>query len=62
VYFEVDCGPVVIEGGKLVVRDVPCNPVYPFECRVTAHQIGRRVAPVTESAPPVSQTFRVVAP
>jgi hypothetical protein len=62
VHFEVDYGPVVVEGGRLVVRDLPENPRYPVECRVTAWQIGRRVGAPVEAAPPVSQTFRVVAP
>jgi hypothetical protein len=62
VYFEVDYGPVVIEGGKLVVRDLPSNPQYPIECQVTAWQIGRRVGKPVEPALPVSRTFSVVAP
>jgi hypothetical protein len=62
VHFEVDYGPVVIEGGKLAVRDLPGNPQYPIECRVTAWQIGRRTGNPVEAAPPVSQTLRVAAP
>jgi pimeloyl-ACP methyl ester carboxylesterase len=61
VHFEVDYGPVVIESGKLVVRDLPARPQYPLECRVTAWQIGRRAGKTIESAPAVSQTFRVLA-
>jgi hypothetical protein len=62
VYVEVDYGPVVIENGTLIVRDLPTRAQYPLECGVTAWQIGRRGGRPVEAAPPVSQTFHVVAP
>ncbi len=62
VHYEVDYGSVAIEGGRLVVRDVPAVCRYPIACRVTAWQIGRRVAPTVEPAAPVSRDFNVVAP
>lgn len=62
VHFVVDYGPVLIERGKLFVRDLPGNPRYPIECQVTAWQIGRRAGKIIEPAPAVSQTFRVVGP
>ena len=46
----------------VVAHDLPTNPQYPFECGVTAWQIGRRVGEPVESTPPVPQVFRVVAP
>jgi hypothetical protein len=42
VYYEVDYGPVVVEGGKLKVSEPPAGARYPLECKVTAYQIGRR--------------------
>jgi len=62
VYYEVDFGPATVRDGKLVLTDVPVNAPFPLDCRVTAYQIGRRVAPLLESAPPVSREFKVVKP
>jgi hypothetical protein len=62
VYLEVDYGPVVLKEGKIVASDLPANPRFPIECKVTAHQIGRRTEPAIAPATPVSQTFNVVGP
>jgi hypothetical protein len=60
VHYEVEYGPVVAQHGKLVVSELPAKPQFPYDCRVTAHQIGRRIAPAIQSAPSVSIAFQVV--
>jgi hypothetical protein len=62
VYYEVDYGPVVVEGDTLKVSEVPVRARFPIECRITAYQLGRRIAPAIEPAEPTSATFRVLAP
>jgi hypothetical protein len=61
VYYEVDYGPVTIQGGKLAISELPVKANFPLECSVTAYQIGRRTEPSILPAPPVSRTFRVMA-
>ncbi len=61
-YFEVDYGPVVIQDGKLAVSELPTNPQFPIECKVTAYQIGRRSGGAILSATPVSQVFKIIKP
>ena len=48
--------------GRLVVAELPTNPQFPIEYKVTACQIGRRTAPAFASPPPVSQMFKVMGP
>jgi len=60
VCYEVDYGPLAVKDGKLVVSDMPVAPVFPFECKVTAFQLGRRTGTIVESAAPVSATFKLV--
>ena len=62
IHYEVEYGPVAIRDGKLVVAELPQNPQFPIECRVTAYQIGRRTSPAVSPAAPVSQVFHVVKP
>jgi hypothetical protein len=62
VFYEVDFGPVTIKDGRLSVSDLPARPQYPFECSVTAYQIGRRIGDVIQPAEPVTVTFKVVKP
>jgi hypothetical protein len=62
IHYEVDYGPVVVRDGKLHLAALPARPQFPIECRVTAYQIGRRVAPAIQPAPPVSQVFQIVGP
>jgi hypothetical protein len=62
VRYEVDYGPVEVDGGKLVVSELPLGAKYPIPCKVTAYQIGRRVAPTVAPAEPVSATFRILPP
>jgi hypothetical protein len=62
VYYEVDYGPVSVEGGTLRISDLPARPRYPIDCKVTAFQLGRRVGVAVEPAEDVSRTFRIVAP
>jgi len=62
VHYEVDYGPVVVKDGKLAVAELPANAQFPIECKVTAHQIGRRTGQPVPPAAPVSQAFRVVKP
>jgi hypothetical protein len=58
----VDYGPVVLQDGKLLIAELPANPQFPLECRITAYQIGRRVEPVITPAPPVSHEFKITGP
>jgi hypothetical protein len=62
VYYEVDSGPVTVRDGKLAVSELPDDANFPLECSVTAYQIGRRTEPSLPPAPPVTQTFRIIAP
>ena len=62
IHYEVDYGPVVVEGGKLKISEIPKRARFPMPCKVTAYQIGRRTAPAVEPAEPVSVTFEVVGP
>jgi hypothetical protein len=62
VYYEVDYGPMEIKDDKLAVAGLPANPRYPFGCKVTAWQIGRRAGETIATAQPVSVTFQVVKP
>jgi hypothetical protein len=62
VYYEVDYGPVTVRDGKLAVSELPVDASFPLECSVTAYQIGRRTEPSVPPAPPVTQTFRIIAP
>ncbi len=62
VYYEVEYGPVVFADGGLVLCDMPHDPQFPIECRVTAYQLGRRIAPAIRPAEPVSRTFRLIGP
>ena len=59
---EVDYGPVVLKEGKILAADLPANPQFPIECKVTPHQMGRRTEPAMAPASPVSQTFNIVGP
>jgi hypothetical protein len=62
VHYEVDYGPVEVKDGTLVVSEVPARAAFPLQCRVTAHQVGRRTAPAVAPAEAVSVTFEVLAP
>jgi hypothetical protein len=62
IYCEVEYGSVTIRDGKLRVAELPARPRFPIECRVTAYQMGRRIAPAIQPAPPVSQVFQIVGP
>ena len=62
VHYEVEYGPVAIEGNTLRICDLPVRAQLPIECKVTAYQIGRRTAPAVAPAEPASVTFRVLAP
>ena len=60
VYYEVDYGPVEIREGVLQISEIPADAKFPLDCRVTAYQIGRRIEPGVNPAPPVSQTFQIL--
>lgn len=60
VSYEVDYGPAVVRGGTVSVSEVPVRAPFPLECRLTAHQIGRRSGDAVAPAAPASATFRVV--
>ncbi|MBN1421360.1 MAG: hypothetical protein JXP34_21485 [Planctomycetes bacterium] len=60
VSYEVQYGPVIIRDGRVQVWEVPAGARFPIECRVTAYQMGRRIAPEIAPAAPVSIEFHVV--
>jgi len=60
VHYEVDYGPVIVVDGRIELSDVPRGARLPIECSLTAHQIGRRVAPAVRPAGPVTRVFRIV--
>jgi hypothetical protein len=60
IHYEVDYGPIAVEGDRLKISDLPVRPRFPIPCRVTAYQLGRRTGEAIEPAPPVSKTFAIV--
>jgi len=62
VFYEVDYGPVAVKDGKVMISDLPCDAAFPIECRVTAHQVGRRTGQAVAAAQPVSLVFNVAKP
>ncbi len=60
VCYEVEYGPLAVVDGKLVISELPTNPVYPIDCKVNAYQIGRRIGEIVEPAAPVGVTFQLV--
>lgn len=62
VHYEVDYGPVAIKNGKITISELPSNPQFPIECKVTAYQIGRRTGESVAPAAAVSRVFHVVEP
>jgi hypothetical protein len=61
VYYEVEYGPVRIDGGNVVADSLPARAKYPLECKITAYQIGRRVGTAIAPAVAVSRVFTVRA-
>ncbi|MEI7834346.1 MAG: hypothetical protein WCJ56_14255 [bacterium] len=60
VHYEADFGPIDVVDGKLVLSEIPTNAQYPFECKVSAYQVGSRFGKLYTPAAPVSVTFKVV--
>ena len=59
-YFVVS-GPAEVDGNKLRFTPLPPRAKLPARVIVTAYQMGRTKAPLTQSAKPVEQTFLIVA-
>ena len=51
--------PAAVEGGKLVIRDLPKRARLPIEVEVVAWQLGRAAEPFVKTAEPVSRTFKI---
>lgn len=61
VEYYVVSGPAEVEGGTLRFTPIPPHAKLPVRVIVTAYQMGRTSAPLTQSAEPVEQTFLIVA-
>lgn len=59
VSYVVQSGPAVVEGGVLKVTDIPPRAKLPLSVEVTAYQWGSAVAPLVQTAAPVTQTVKV---
>ena len=59
-YFGVS-GPAEVVGNKLRFTPIPPRAKMPVKVIVTAYQMGRTTAPLTQSAKPVEQSFLIVA-
>jgi len=62
VRFFVVAGPAKVEGDGLKLTPVPPRTRFPVEITVTAWQWGRSIEPRVQTAEPVTQTFRLLAP
>ena len=61
VEYYVVSGPAEVVGNKLRFTPIPPRAKMPVKVIVTAYQMGRTTAPLTQSAPPVEQSFLIVA-
>ena len=62
VEYYVAYGPAIATNGQLTIAEVPARAKFPIEVRVVAWQFGRGVEPLVQTAPPVTQTLRIVSP
>lgn len=59
VRFFVVAGPAMVEGNQLRITQIPANARFPVEVTVTAWQWGRAGSDPTQTAPNITQTFRI---
>ncbi len=57
-YFVL-AGPAYIQGGKLILTDIPVRAKLPITVTVVASQWGRIIEPKVQTAKPVVQTFQI---
>ena len=62
VSFHVGFGPARIEGGQLVIAEIPQRAKFPLEVQLVAYQQGRAMEPQVQTATPVVQTIQILAP
>jgi hypothetical protein len=55
--YYVVAGPAIVEGSMLRFTPIPVKSRYPVIVTVVAYQWGRTIAPLYQSAEPVTQTF-----
>jgi hypothetical protein len=55
--YYVVTGPAFVDGHMLFLTPVPVKSRYPVKVTVVAYQWGRTIAPLYQSAEPVTQTF-----
>lgn len=60
--YYIAAGPAVIEGGKLVIRDLPARATFPIRVTVVAYQFGTSIDTPVQTAEPVEQTIQVIKP
>lgn len=60
--FFVVAGPAIVEHGRLRFTPLPPRTRLPVAVTVTAWQWGRSVAPLVQTAPPVTRSFFLIAP
>ena len=61
VEYYVVSGPAEVIGNKLRFTPIPPRTKMPVKVIVTAYQMGRTTAPLTQSAAPVERSFLIVA-
>lgn len=62
VEYYVAFGPLAIEDGRLLVRDLPARARFPVKARVVAYQFGRGLEPLVKTAEPVARDVLLVRP
>ena len=58
--YYVVAGPAFVEGHMLFLTPIPVKSKYPVKVTVVAYQWGRTIAPLYQSAEPVTRTFFIV--
>ncbi len=59
VKYFVKYGPAVVEGNKLIFKDIPENGKFPIEISVVAWQFGRHAGPKIKRAKDVERKFKL---
>jgi hypothetical protein len=58
--YYVVAGPAIVDGHTLRLTPIPVKSKYPVKVTVVAYQWGRMVAPLYQSAEPVTREFYLV--
>ncbi|MHC4401103.1 MAG: hypothetical protein ACYTG0_15615 [Planctomycetota bacterium] len=62
VEYYVAYGSARIADGRLEITAIPARATFPIAVKAVAHQFGRGVEPLVETATPVEQTIRINKP